>query len=86
LGIGCGTGIMTHEIAYKYPEATVTGIDLSVVPTIRPELPNIHYLQGDFNELFQAGRSNSETAQYQPEILDYIFSRLLVIGMPHWQF
>ncbi|KAF2495677.1 S-adenosyl-L-methionine-dependent methyltransferase [Lophium mytilinum] len=85
LDIGCGTGIITHEIASKLPDAIVTGIDLSPIPAIRPKLPNIQYLQGDFNELVRAGRSTPEAAKFQPETLDYIFSRLLVMGMPHWQ-
>ena len=41
LDIGCGTGIMTHDIASKLPNAQVYGLDLSPVPVVREKLPNI---------------------------------------------
>jgi ubiquinone/menaquinone biosynthesis C-methylase UbiE len=79
LDMGCGTGIVTHTIASKFPNAQVYGLDLSPVPNIRAKLPNIGYIQGDFNKL-----ANSD-ARFALESFDYIFSRLLIGGMTDWK-
>jgi ubiquinone/menaquinone biosynthesis C-methylase UbiE len=77
LDIGCGTGAVTHEMASMFPDAQVLGADLSPVPEVRQKLPNISYVQGDIMEL--------EDARFEQNSFDMIFSRLLVLGMPHWK-
>ncbi|KAK4151525.1 S-adenosyl-L-methionine-dependent methyltransferase [Chaetomidium leptoderma] len=46
---GTGTGIWAMELGDKYPNATITGIDLSPIqPTFVPE--NVHFFVDDFEE------------------------------------
>lgn len=81
LDVGCGTGIVTHELAQMLPEAIVTGIDLTPVPAVREKLRNIEYLNGDF--LAMSNPANPE-APFEGPNFDYIFSRLLVMGIGNW--
>lgn len=82
LDIGCGTGTVTHEIASQFPRAQVYGIDLSPVPNIREKLPNIEYVQVNFNEVTA---EHEPDARFKKESFDYTFSRLLVLGMTNWE-
>jgi ubiquinone/menaquinone biosynthesis C-methylase UbiE len=79
LDMGCGTGIVTHTIASKFPNAQVYGLDLSPIPNVRAKLSNIEYIQGNFNEL-----ANSDS-RFSKDSFDYIFSRLLIMGMTDWR-
>jgi trans-aconitate methyltransferase len=79
LDMGCGTGIVTHTIASKFPNAQVYGLDLSPVPNVRAKLSNIEYIHGDFNKLV-----NSDL-RFVKDSFDYIFSRLLIMGMTDWK-
>lgn len=82
LDIGCGTGIVTHDIASHYPNAQVYGVDLSPVPIVREKLPNIEYIQANFDDLTNPREPDS---RFGIGTFDYIFSRLLVLGMTNWQ-
>jgi trans-aconitate methyltransferase len=82
LDIGCGTGTVTHDIASQFPGAQVYGLDLSPVPNVREKLNNIEYVQADFNKLTDA---NSPDARFRPGTFDYVFSRLLILGMTDWK-
>jgi trans-aconitate methyltransferase len=81
LDIGCGTGAMTHRIASEFPHAKVYGLDLSPVPNIREKLPNIEYIQANFNDI--TGPEEPD-ARFKPASFDYLFSRLLLLGMTDW--
>jgi trans-aconitate methyltransferase len=81
LDIGCGTGIMTHRIASEFPNAQVYGLDLSPVPNIREKLPNIEYIQAN---IVDVTNPTDPDARFKPNSFDYIFSRLLVLGMTNW--
>ncbi|KAK3381704.1 S-adenosyl-L-methionine-dependent methyltransferase [Podospora didyma] len=49
LDLGTGTGIWAVELGDKYPEAQITGIDLSPIqPNFVPE--NVHFFVDDFEE------------------------------------
>lgn len=49
LDLGTGTGIWAIEVGDKYPNTTVTGIDLSPIqPNYVPE--NVHFFVDDFDE------------------------------------
>ncbi|KAK4039083.1 S-adenosyl-L-methionine-dependent methyltransferase [Parachaetomium inaequale] len=49
LDLGTGTGIWAMELGDKYPNTTITGIDLSPIqPTFVPE--NVHFFVDDFEE------------------------------------
>lgn len=82
LDIGCGTGIVTHQIASQFPTAQVCGLDLSPVPIVREKLPNIEYIQGNFDDLTSTATPD---ARFGKGTFDYIFSRLLVLGMTNWK-
>lgn len=80
LDVGCGTGRTTAQLAEKYPDAQVIGIDLSPVPAIRPKPKNVVYIQGDVREMIKAGKE-----PFVPGAFDYVFGRLLVAGMTDWK-
>ncbi|CAO2654269.1 Nn.00g110020.m01.CDS01 [Neocucurbitaria sp. VM-36] len=82
LDIGCGTGAVTHELASLFPNAQAYGVDLSPVPNIREKLPNITYIEGNFNDLVD---SPDEKSHFEANSFDYIFSRFLVLGMTDWK-
>ncbi|KAL2198057.1 S-adenosyl-L-methionine-dependent methyltransferase [Corynascus similis CBS 632.67] len=49
LDLGTGTGIWVMELGDKYPNSTITGVDLSPIqPTFVPE--NVHFFVDDFEE------------------------------------
>lgn len=77
--IGCGTGIITVEIArHAQPGVRVYGVDLEPVPPIRPRPENVEYVRGDFLKL--AGKD----ARFQHGTFDYAFSRMLHFGIADW--
>ncbi|KAH7410211.1 S-adenosyl-L-methionine-dependent methyltransferase [Phaeosphaeria sp. MPI-PUGE-AT-0046c] len=82
LDIGCGTGIVTHHIASQVPNAQVYGLDLSPVPFVREKLPNIEYIQANFNDLTNP---KDPDPRFGTGTFDYVFSRLLVLGMTNWK-
>lgn len=79
IDIGCGTGVMTVELAKAYPDAEVIGLDLSPVPERHEKLPNLTYIQGDVRELAKGGDERIAKGTF-----DYVFHRLLVLGMTDW--
>lgn len=80
LDIGCGTGAMTYLLALAYSEAEVIGLDISPVPEERYEKPaNLTYVQGDVMKL-----SAAEDERFKDGSFDYVFHRLLVLGMTDW--
>ena len=81
LDIGCGTGSMTIQLAQRFPEAQVIGLDISPVPPMHNKPTNVQYIQGDIRELAK----NAEwAAAFDPEGFGYIFSRFLLFGVPDW--
>jgi trans-aconitate methyltransferase len=80
--IGCGTGIVTHEIASQFPNAQVYGLDLSPVPNIREKLPNIEYVEANIVDI---ATPDEPDARFKQASFDYIFSRFLVVGMTEWE-
>ena len=81
IDIGCGTGIVSRDIAAKFPSAQVYGIDLSVMPeehSVRPS--NLEYIRGDVRQLVTADGDE----RLKPGSIDYAFQRLLVLGMTDW--
>ncbi|OCL08998.1 S-adenosyl-L-methionine-dependent methyltransferase, partial [Glonium stellatum] len=82
LDIGCGTGLVTHSLATSYPHATAYGVDLSPVPALRTNPPNLTFIQGDIHELLEGSNPDPRLA---PGSFDLVFSRLLIFGMTDWQ-
>ena len=51
LDVGCGTGVMTHRLALRYPSIKITGVDVDISRAIdqfgNSGLSNLHFMQGD---------------------------------------
>jgi SAM-dependent methyltransferase len=87
LDIGCGTGIVTHLMSEAFPQATCIGLDLSVTPGLRPCPANVHFFQGNAATQkptqWKANDGRSPLPQDE-HLFDYVFSRLLILGMSDW--
>jgi ubiquinone/menaquinone biosynthesis C-methylase UbiE len=79
LDVGCGTGRVSVQLAAKFPNAQVIGLDLSPVPSIYRKPDNVEFVQGDFMQLADSG-----DARFREGSFDYIFDRLLILGMTDW--
>lgn len=86
--VGCGTGVATVQIAGMFPSATVYGLDISPVPAavwkIAPANTTFaigNVLDVDYNE---PGDSVMSREIFTPGGLDYIFSRMLFLGINNW--
>lgn len=76
---GCGTGAITALLATTYPNAHVIGVDLAPVPESRHgKHPNLEYVQANVVDLI------GQDPRFEPESFDYIFERLLVMGVSDW--
>lgn len=87
--VGCGTGIATVEMAKLFPSATVYGLDLSRVPEAVVELApeNVTWATGNVLDVDEHLKPTDDTgvdAIFAPSSLDYVFSRLLVLGLDNW--
>lgn len=76
--VGCGTGIQTCQFGTTYPNAQIYGVDLSAVPD-RNKHSNVEFIQGDVRKLIH------KDSRLKFSSVDYIFSRLLILGMTGWQ-
>jgi hypothetical protein len=69
------------DLATKFPNAQVYGVDLLFLPEEHAGHPiNIEYIQGDVMKLMA---SNGDV-RLAPGSLDYVFQRLLICGMTDW--
>jgi ubiquinone/menaquinone biosynthesis C-methylase UbiE len=80
LDIGCGTGRSTVQLAQRFPDARIIGVDLSPVPAVHPKPDNVEYIQADIRQLMK-----SDDERFANGSFDYVFSRLLSLGMTDWQ-
>ena len=88
LDVGCGTGIVTHLMSDAYPRATCIGLDLSETPRLRPQAANVKFLKGNVTAQTptQWTTADGKSVLQQDEgLFDYVFSRLLILGMTDWQ-
>ncbi|THV51046.1 hypothetical protein BGAL_0125g00020 [Botrytis galanthina] len=86
--IGCGTGVATIQIATILPSATIYGLDLTPVPEDSKRMApgNVIWAQGnaldvDYN---QPNDGILSREIFNPEGLDYIFGRMLFLGINNW--
>ena len=78
--IGCGTGVATRELAAQFADAQVYGVDLSSLPGHEQRPSNVEFIQGDTRKLMAEGGD----ARLAPGSVDYVFERLLVLGVTDW--
>ena len=87
LDIGCGTGIVTDLMAETYPQAECIGLDISKVPNLRPHEKNVRFFEGNAtSQKPSQWKANDGKAGLSDDKagFDYIFSRLLILGMHDW--
>ena len=77
IDVGCGTGTVSCYLGANYPDAQVYGIDLSPVPA-RPKPSNVHFIEEEIRALL------SQNERLSLSSADFVFSRLLVLGMSDW--
>ncbi|KAK4507528.1 hypothetical protein PRZ48_001263 [Zasmidium cellare] len=78
LDIGCGTGVVTLELAEKYPSAQIIAVDIILPTHPIQDLKNVTFIQGKFADLVADGT-------LEPGSFDYIFSRLLILEITDWK-
>lgn len=86
--VGCGSGVATVQIARMFPSAKVFGLDISHVPeAVRKTAPaNATWATGnvlhvDYNA---PGEDVMSREIFTPGGLDYIFGRMLFLGINNW--
>ncbi|KAI4161557.1 MAG: hypothetical protein L6R39_000047 [Caloplaca ligustica] len=86
--VGCGTGVATIQIAAIFPTAKVYGLDLSPVPqgvqAMAP--PNVAWVEGNVLDVELTHPADGIVSReiFKPENLDYIFGRMLFLGINDW--
>ncbi|KAI0198164.1 S-adenosyl-L-methionine-dependent methyltransferase [Astrocystis sublimbata] len=87
--IGCGTGVATIQLAGMVPSAQVFGVDISVVPNATKALAskNITWVKANILDSQRKpgapGRDDA-TGLTQLQGLDYLFGRMLFLGINDW--
>ncbi|KAL8786292.1 MAG: hypothetical protein Q9213_002887 [Squamulea squamosa] len=94
--VGCGTGVATVQLAAMFPSAKVYGLDISNVPDLTQQMApkNVTWVVGDVldvdNERLDKDRDNAQsrsvvsTEIFTPGGLDYVFGRMLFLGINNW--
>ncbi|KAL8760701.1 MAG: hypothetical protein Q9184_003124 [Pyrenodesmia sp. 2 TL-2023] len=86
--VGCGTGVATVQIANIFPAAKVYGLDLSPVSqAVQAMAPaNVAWVEGNVLDVdvhsLADGVMSGEI--FKPVDLDYIFGRMLFLGINDW--
>ncbi|CAG8450867.1 58_t:CDS:2 [Funneliformis mosseae] len=77
LDVGCGAGSWSFEMASNYPNAKITGVDISPVQPLGIKPSNFTFIQADL----------LEGLSFADETFDFIFQRFLVGSIPKnkWQ-
>lgn len=86
--IGCGTGVATVQIAGIFPSAKVYGLDISDVPeAVQKMAPaNAAWAVGNVLDVDHNKPGNDVMSReiFAPGTLDYIFGRMLFLGINNW--
>lgn len=88
LDVGCGTGIVTDLMSNAYPQATCIGLDLSETPRLGPQATNVRFFKGNVTAQKPTQWTTADGKPALPKdkgLFDYVFSRLLILGMSDWQ-
>ena len=94
--VGCGTGVATLQLAAIFPFAKVYGLDISDVPDSAHQMApsNVTWAVGNVLDIDHAESGNDRTSNHNDNImsreiftpggLDYIFGRMLFLGINNW--
>ncbi|KAL9581045.1 MAG: hypothetical protein Q9212_004134 [Teloschistes hypoglaucus] len=86
--VGCGTGVATIQIAATFPTAKVYGLDLSPVPEAVQSMAssNVAWAEGNVLDVAfdTSGDDIMSSEIFVPDNLDYIFGRMLFLGIDDW--
>jgi SAM-dependent methyltransferase len=86
--VGCGTGVATVQIAAKFPSAKVYGLDISAVPEAARQMApsNTTWVMGNVLDVDYNNRGDDVVSRdiFTPGGLDYIFGRMLFLGINDW--
>ncbi len=86
--VGCGTGVATVQIAGMFPYAKVYGLDISPVPEAAQQIApaNAAWAVGNVLDVdySKPGVDVMSREIFTPGGLDYIFGRMLFLGINDW--
>lgn len=94
--VGCGTGVATMQLAVMFPSAKVYGLDISNVPDTAQQMApkNVTWAVGNVLDInHEKPGNNCDNDQscsgvsreiFTPGGLDYIFGRMLFLGINDW--
>ncbi|KAG8526304.1 uncharacterized protein KY384_000297 [Bacidia gigantensis] len=94
--VGCGTGVATVQLASIFPSAKVYGLDISEVPDSAQKMApkNVTWAVGNVLDIEYDKRENDSQKPrndsvmsheiFTPGELDYIFGRMLFLGISDW--
>ena len=86
--VGCGTGVATLQIAQKLPSTKVYGLDISPIPEhVQKMAPtNTAWAVGNILDVDCNNPGNDRMSReiFTPGGLDYIFGRMLFLGINNW--
>lgn len=95
--VGCGTGVATVQLAAMFPSAKVYGLDISNVPDSAQQMApeNVTWAVGNVLDIDHGkpgndSRDNEQSGSvlsreiFTPGRLDYIFGRMLFLGISDW--
>lgn len=94
--VGCGTGVATVQLAAMFPSAKVYGLDISNVPDSAQQMAprNVTWAVGNVLDIDPGkpgnDRDNEQSGSaisreiFTPAGLDYIFGRMLFLGISDW--
>lgn len=86
--VGCGTGVATVQIAGMFPSAKVYGLDISPVPEATQKIApaNAAWAVGNVLDVDYNKRGDDVVSReiFTPGGLDYIFGRMLFLGINDW--
>lgn len=86
--VGCGTGVATVQISSIFPSAKIYGLDLSPVsPAVQAMAPtNVAWVEGNVLDVDVHSPADDLMSReiFKPANLDYIFGRMLFLGINDW--
>ncbi|BBM87785.1 class I SAM-dependent DNA methyltransferase [Candidatus Uabimicrobium amorphum] len=76
LDVGCGTGIALTKLKEMYPDAKITGLDISasMLGLCKTKISDVRLIQGDYNKQEFYDFESGEEFTFEPHSFDLIIS------------